>query len=199
MHPNPLFRTDDHALLESMIDEIGFGTVFASLPDGPRAAHTPVLSDGNGGIRFHLANRNALTPHLAGSRALITITGPDAYVSPRWYDNRDTVPTWDYAAIEMQGQVTQLGEAALEDFLNAIIGKFESRIEGEPWLASESSEAVWKAQLKGITGFEMQVSDWRPTLKLSQKKNAAERARIAAGHDARGKSAIAILMREITP
>ena len=44
MHPNPAFRSEDRALFETLIDEIGFGMVFASTPDGPRVAHTPLLS-----------------------------------------------------------------------------------------------------------------------------------------------------------
>jgi ZIP family zinc transporter len=31
MHPNPLYRTDDRALCEGLIDEIGFGMVFAAV------------------------------------------------------------------------------------------------------------------------------------------------------------------------
>ena len=40
MHPNQAFRTEDRALMETLIDEIGFGMVFATTPDGPRVAHT---------------------------------------------------------------------------------------------------------------------------------------------------------------
>ncbi len=32
MHPNAAFRTDDRALLEALIAEVGFGMVFAQTP-----------------------------------------------------------------------------------------------------------------------------------------------------------------------
>src|SRR5690606_17615990 len=80
MHPNPLFRVGDRALLEALIDEVGFGMVFAPTPHGPRVAHVPVVSTGDGAIRFHLARGNALTTHLAGTEALAVINGPDAYI-----------------------------------------------------------------------------------------------------------------------
>ncbi|MEM7703673.1 MAG: FMN-binding negative transcriptional regulator [Pseudomonadota bacterium] len=198
MHPNPAFREADTARLETVITEIGFGMVFLTTPDGPRVAHVPVLSDGNGYIRFHLARSNALTPYLEGSRALITVNGPDGYVSPRWYDNRDTVPTWDYAAIEMEGTVRTLANAELERLLHDVIETFEARLDGEPWLASESSETVWSGLFRGITGFSMRVEEWRPTMKLSQKKSAPDRARIAAGVEAAGKPDLARWMREVT-
>ncbi len=197
MHPNPLFRSDDRALLESLIAEIGFGMVFAQTPDGPRVAHTPLLSTADGAVQFHLARGNALTRHLDGETALIVINGPDAYVSPRWYDNRDTVPTWNYVALELEGRVRRMADEGLEAFLHAAIAKHEGRLEGEPWRADESSEKVWSGLFRGITGFEMEVLAWRPTLKLSQNKSSDERARIAEGLEAAGHAALAHLVREL--
>ena len=195
MHPNPLFRSDDRQLFETLIDQIGFGMVFLTTPDGPRVAHTPLLSTRDGAVRFHLSRGNALTRHLDGATALLTVNGPDAYVSPRWYENRDTVPTWDYVALEMEGRVRRMADEGLEAFLHAVIAKFESRVEGEPWRAEESSEATWSGLFRAIVGFELEVQAWRPTLKLSQKKSATEREAIAAGHEANGNGAIATLMR----
>lgn len=193
MHPNPAFHHNDHALHDRLISEVAFGTVFLTTPDGPRAAHVPVLAYEHNDLRFHLARTNALTPHLDGARALITINGPDGYVSPRWYDNRDTVPTWDYAALELEGTVERLGDGALETLLHDVITTFEGRIEGEPWLASQASEKVWSGLFKGIAGFSLKVEERRATFKLSQKKNADERGRIAAGV----KPELARWMREV--
>lgn len=197
MHPNPLFRSDDRQLFETLIDQIGFGMVFLTTPDGPRVAHTPLLSTGDGAVQFHLARGNALTRHLDGATALITLNGPDAYVSPRWYANRDTVPTWDYVALELEGRVRRMADEGLEAFLHAAIAKHEAQIEGEPWRAEESSEATWSGLFRGIAGFEMEVQAWRPTLKLSQKKSPEERARIAGGQEAAGRPALAALMRSL--
>ncbi|MFN3990566.1 MAG: FMN-binding negative transcriptional regulator [Erythrobacter sp.] len=195
MHPNPLYRSDDRALMEQLIDEIGFGMVFAATPDGPRMAHTPLLSTGDGAVQFHLARGNALTRHLADSEALIVINGPDAYVSPRWYGNRDTVPTWDYIALELEGRVRRMADEGLEAFLHTAITKHEARLEGEPWRAEETSGKVWSGLFRGIAGFELEVLAWRPTIKLSQNKPAEDRSRIADGLEAAGKPALAHLIR----
>jgi transcriptional regulator len=197
MHPNPLYRTEDRTLFEGLIAEIGFGMVFAATPDGPRVAHTPLISTGDGAVQFHLARGNALARHLDGATALIVVNGPDAYVSPRWYANRDTVPTWDYVALECEGRVRRMDDDGLEDFLHAAIRKHEARLEGEPWRAEESSEKVWGGLFRGIVGFAMDVQAWRPTLKLSQNKSAEERTRIADGLEAAGHGALAHLVREL--
>lgn len=200
MHPNPLYRTDDRSLCESLIDEVGFGMVFAATPDGPRVAHTPLLSTGllskgRGAVQFHLARNNALARHLEGSTALIVVNGPDAYISPRWYANRDTVPTWDYVALEIEGRVRRMDDEGLEAFLHAAIAKHEGRIAGAPWLAEESSEKVWSGLFRGIVGFELEVLALRPTIKLSQNKSPEERGQIAAGLEANGSPALARLVR----
>ena len=101
MHPNPLFRTDDRELIESIVAEAGFGMVFLTTPDGPRVAHVPLIASGDGALQFHIARSNALAAHLDGAKALVVVNGPHGYVSPRWYADRASVPTWDYVAIEL--------------------------------------------------------------------------------------------------
>ncbi|MEQ5788987.1 FMN-binding negative transcriptional regulator [Erythrobacter sp. NFXS35] len=196
MHPDPQFRSVDHATCETLIAEVGFGTIFAATPEGLRAARTPLLSAGNGVVQFHLSARNALTRHLAGGAdALIVVNGPDGYVSPRWYANRDTVPTWNYVSLECEGPVTRMADEGLEAFLQTAIAKHEARLGGEPWRAEESSGKTWAGLFKGIVGFDMAVRDWRPTFKLSQNKPPEDRARIAEGLATAGVPALAHLVR----
>lgn len=196
MHPNSLFRIDDRALLEALIAEVGFGMVFAPTPDGPRVAHVPLVSTGDGALHFHLARGNALTRHIAGTTALAVINGPDAYVSPRWYGDRGQVPTWNYVALELEGPVRQMDEDGLHGLLEAIGESNEARIaEGEPWKPEDVPADYWNQLARGIVGFELEIRAWRPTFKLSQNKPPEERLRVADALEAQGSPAIAALMR----
>ena len=197
MHPNPAFRSEDRALLVTLIDEVGFGMVFAAVPDGPRVAHTPIVSTGDGAVQFHLSRGNALTRWLDGGTALVTVNGPDAYISPRWYADRATVPTWDYVALELEGRVRRMDGDGLEGLLHALIQRHEGRVAGEPWRAEETPPEMWRKLVGAIVGFELEVLAWRPTIKLSQKKSAEERETIAAGLEASGAPALAQLMRTL--
>ena len=185
MHPNALFRNDDRALHEALIEEVGFGMVFAQTSDGPRVAHTPIVSTGDGAVQFHLARGNALTRYLVGQEALVLINGPDAYVTPRWYADAKTVPTWDYVALELQGPVRKMGEEGLLGLLDAI---------GE---RDQVDPAMIASLLRGIVGFEMEVRAWRPTFKLSQNKAAEDRAAIADALEVQGSPALATLIRTL--
>ncbi len=197
MHPNPLFRSDDREWLGTLIDRVGFGMVFLTTPDGPRVAHMHLLRAGEDRLRFHLARSNALTRHLDGARALVVVNGPDGYVSPRWYDDRATVPTWDYVALELEGSVRRLAYKELEDLLYRSIEDNENRLGGEAWTAKETPQPMWDKLAGAIAGFEMAVEHWRPTLKLSQKKSTPERRRIAEQHAANGNEPLAAMMREV--
>jgi len=197
MHPNPLFRIDSRAVHEALIAEVGFGMIFAATPAGPRVAHTPIISTGTGTIRFHLANANALSPHLVGAEVLAVINGPDGYISPRWYAEPGQVPTWNYIALELTGSVIKLSREDLAHLLGEIGAQHEARLPGGPqWRPADVPQEPWDKMLGAITGYEMAVKEWRPTFKLSQNKPAATRTAIADGLAATGNPALAHAMRE---
>ena len=200
MHPNAAFRHDDRQLLEAMIGEIGFGMVYAPTPDGPRVAHVPLLSTGDGMVQFHLSRGNALTKHINGKTALAVINGPDGYVSPRWYADTAQVPTWNYVSLELEGMVRRMDADSLLSLLEGLTTQQEARVlAGEPWTMDKMPPEKLRQMLGAIVGFELEVQAWRPTFKLSQNKDAAERERVAAGLQAAGSPAIAQLMRTLVP
>jgi len=200
MHPAQSFRNPDRALLETMVEEIGFGMVFAQTPDGPRVAHVPLLWTNDGAVQFHLARGNALTKHLSGMTVLVVINGPDGYVSPRWYADPEQVPTWNYVAVELEGRVRRMDAEGLLAQITALSDKHEARVAaGKPWTMDKLPEAKSRALQAGIVGFELEVLGWRETVKLSQNKSAEERERVAAGLDSEGSAGIAALMRTLAP
>lgn len=199
MHPNADFRPRQDDLAEYLVREIGFAAIFAATPDGPRVAHAPVvLSDDRATLQFHLARGNALTRHLDGASALAVVHGPDAYVSASWYADADQVPTWNYVAIEMEGTVRKLDDAALIAQLDTLSASHEARVGANPpWTRDKMNPALFSKMTGAITGFELRITAWRPTIKLSQNKPAAERGRVAKGVEAGGHGALAQLMRHL--
>lgn len=199
MHPNSAFRPRQDDLAELLVREIGFAAIFAATPDGPRVAHAPVvLSDDGTTLQFHLARGNALTRHLDGATALAVVQGPDAYVSASWYEAADQVPTWNYVAVEMEGTVSKLGDAALIAQLDTLSATHEARVGASPpWTRDKMNPALFSKMTGAIAGFEVRITAWRPTIKLSQNKSAAERERVAAGVEATGHGALAQLMRHL--
>ena len=106
------------------------------------------------------------------------------------------MPTWDYVAIEMEGPVRRLEDAELDTLLYDLIETHEGRLEGDGWNAAEAGEDMWSALFKAIVGFELDVREWRPTFKLSQKRSPVERKAIASGLADAGHGELAAAMRE---
>ena len=195
MHPGAQFRHDDCALLRAMVDEVGMGMIFAATPDGPRVAHVPLLLVGDR-LRFHIARGNALARHLDGLNALALVNGPDAYISPRWLADPAQVPTWNYIALELQGKARRIDQDALLVMLADLAARNEARVTGgEPWTMDKMSADKLRGMMSAIVGFEIEITAWRETFKLSQNKPADERARVIDGLEAQGAPAMAALMR----
>jgi transcriptional regulator len=204
MHPHPLFRlkgsdAEQRALMEALVAEIGFGMVFAQTPDGPRVGQVSLFSTGDGAMQFHLSRGNSLAKHLDGRDALVVVNGPDAYVSPDWYEGANQVGTWNYVSVELEGPVRKMSEEGLIALLDDLSAINEARLAPKtPWTRDKMDAAHFNRMLGGITGYEMEVKAWRPTFKLSQNKSEAERMRVADELERQGKKAMAHLMREWT-
>ncbi len=200
MHPNAAFRTklppeEERKLLAAWVRDIGFGTIFLTTPDGPRVAHAPFVCAGNT-LQFHLARGNAVTKYIAGSVALALVNGPDSYVSPDYYAGANQVPTWNYVAIEMEGAVRMLDDDGLIAQLDNLSALHEERLlPKKPWTRDKMDDDIFRKMLGAIVGFEMEISTWRPTFKLSQNKPVDERVRVADAVEARGERHMAQLIR----
>ena len=199
MHPNSAFRWEDRDALRSFAREIGFGTVFAATPDGPRVAHVPFVFLDEDRIGFHLARGNALVRHLDGSEALFVVNGPDAYISPDWYGlDADQVPTWNYLALEMEGPVRRMSDDELTAQVDALSAEQEARLTPKaPWTRHKMAEGVFDKLHRAICGFDMRIAAWRGTAKLGQNKPETARTRVADALEARGQRAFAHLLREL--
>lgn len=196
MHPDRSFHSQDRNLAAAIVEEIGFGMVFAATPAGPRVVHTPLLLAGDGALQFHISRGNGLVRGLDGTTALAVVNGPDGYVSPRWDgDPAASVPTWNYVAVELEGRVRRMDEEGLIGLLEALSARHEGRLPAPAWTLDKLAAPRRRQLMAGIAGFEMEIAAWRPTFKLSQNKDAADRESMAAGLAASGASGIAALMR----
>lgn len=187
MHPNRAFHWDDRAAMAALIRDIGFGMVFAAPPDGPRVAHVPLFLTDDGALQWHLARTDAL----------IVVNGPDAYVSPDDYALPDQVPTWNYLSVELEGPVRRMDDDGLSALLTDLSAAGEASIAGKtPWTMEGTDPAHIAALQRGIVGFEMEIRGWRGTAKLGQNKPDAARHAAADALEARGRRAVAHLMRQ---
>ena len=177
MHPNRTFAWEDEAAMLAFIAEIAFATIAV---EGPAVVHAPVLVAQPGRLRFHVSRGNRAK--LDGRRAIVSVLGPDAYISPDWYGQDDQVPTWNYLGVEAEGPLRRLDEAELADLLDGLSAAHEARLAPKPsWTRAKLTPGRFEAMLKAIIGYELAIEELRGTRKLGQNKDEAVRRAAAAG------------------
>jgi transcriptional regulator len=111
-----------------------------------------------------------------GEESLIIFHGPHAYISPSLYESRESVPTWNYAAVHVYGEPTLFtDEESLRATLHRMIDTFESSYMTQ-W--SELSEEYRSRMMKHIVGFNIKVKRLEGKFKLSQNRTKGEQARV---------------------
>ncbi len=199
MHPHPAFRWEDCDSMRALVREVGFGALFAATPDGPRVAHVPAVWIDDTTIGLHIARGNGIARHLDGATALFVVQGPDGYISPDWYDQGpEQVPTWNYVAVELEGVMRRMDDAGLLAQMDQLAAEQEARLAPKPaWTRAKMDPARVAAMIRGITGYALDVTAWRGTLKLAQTKDEPARLAAAEGAAAAGRPAIAHWMRSL--
>ena len=199
MHPNPSFRKMLTEQNLRFAGQRGFGILAANGTDGPVLAHVPfLLADDGTYADLHLARSNGMVG--ATGRAVLAVSGPDAYISPDWYGAVDQVPTWNYIAVHLRGELVQLPPEALEPHLNALSDRFEADLLPKPvWTPSKMGEGVMGRMMRMILPFRLNIHSVDGTWKLNQNKSPEAREAVIAALGAMGGAAngIAQAMKEL--
>ena len=204
MHPNPVFRQEARESALALARERGFGVFTVAGPEDVLAAHLPFVLD-EGRVLAHLVRVNPLARHLGRgpARALLIVSGPDGYVSPDWYGEAQLVPTWNYAAVHLRGELRLLDDTALRPILDRLSETFEARLAPKPpWKTDKVEEGLLARMMRQIVPIEMSVDTVDGTFKLNQNRSDTARAGAAAALAAGGTPgmetrALAALMEEV--
>ncbi|MEI9412371.1 FMN-binding negative transcriptional regulator [Mesorhizobium salmacidum] len=189
MYTPPAFRDDDKDSLMATIRAARLANLVTATADGPLATPLPLFLDETEGehgvIHGHLARANPQWRVPAIGDGLAIFMGPDAYVTPAWYPTKQetgkVVPTWNYAAVHAYGPVEFFDDA---DRLLEVVTRLTNLHEGAraaPWAVSDAPPDFIQSQLRGIVGLRMPVIRLEGKRKMSQNRNAADRAGVATG------------------
>jgi transcriptional regulator len=172
-------RIEDRAQINAFIHAYGFASVITEKGGAPWASHLPVLLDDGAGphglLRSHMARANEQWKHFTAEREVLCIFhGPHAYISPSWYVQQHTVPTWNYAAVHVYGRPAVIAEPEpLRQIVFDTTAKYESMMP-QPWRLP-LSEPELAAMLKAIVGFTIAITRVEAKFKLGQNRSAEDR------------------------
>jgi transcriptional regulator len=173
-------RQEDRDATVAFMRANPFAILITTAKGVPFATHLPLLIDETGDqivVQGHMARANAHWKSMNESEeSLVIFHGPHAYISPTLYDIRESVPTWNYAAVHVYGQPTLFSdEESLKATLHRMITTFESSYMAQ-W--SELSDQYRSRMMKHIVGFEIRVKRLEAKFKLSQNRTKEEQARV---------------------
>ena len=177
------FDVSDQVALFAFAERHSFATLVTTHGDGPFATHLPLLLDrdvgAKGTIVGHVARANPQWRDAAGQTALVIYQGAHAYVSPTWYAEPNTVPTWNYEAVHAYGTLTLMEDPAELTALVARMVDVYERSMPEPWKFDSAAPMV-AGLVKQIVGFRIEVERWEGKSKLNQNHSQERRERVIA-------------------
>jgi transcriptional regulator len=164
------------------------------------ASHLPVTVHEEGErvvIDMHMAKNNPQWKEFFDDEVLVIFAGPHAYVSPRWYEDQERVPTWNYAAVHAYGTVKINAERKDKHASQRHLVESLDPL----WLPKFDAlrEEYVKQMLEGIVNFSIAVTRIEARWKLSQNRGRREMELIANELEKSGDSgarALAALHRQ---
>ena len=172
MYSPKYFTETDLIELDRLVEWNAFASLISTVDGQAYVSHIPVLyarDEDQVVFRGHWAKPN---PQWKGDlNALLIIHGPNAYISPSWYPDKEEkarVPTWNYAIAHIRGQLEITHE---ENDLAAIVAELTETHEtnvGSDWEFEPETREDHRKQLAGIVGFRLEAKQISMKFKLSQ-------------------------------
>jgi transcriptional regulator len=200
MYSPPYNRIEDRKELIEFMRANNFAVLVTGTGGNLVASHLPVLIREEGErivLDMHMAKSNEQWKEFFDDEVMVVFSGAHAYVSPRWYEEKERVPTWNYAAVHAYG-VPKLVESRDHKVKNQ--RKLVATMDPE-WLPKFDAlrKEYVDMMIDGIVNFEIPVSRIETRWKLSQNRTRREQELIAAALEKSGDSverALATLTRK---
>jgi transcriptional regulator len=205
------FKADDAAVRELLTNH-GAADLITSTPGGLLATMLPFIYEEpgsspeageHGRLLGHVARNNDQWREPADGDALVIVRGPDAYISPSWYETKRehgrVVPTWNYVTAHVYGRLMVHDDVA---WVEALVRRLTARHEvsqPHPWSPDDVTEPYFRGQLRAIVGLELPISRIEGKFKLSQNRSEADIEGVIDALTAAGQPAVADAMRALPP
>ena len=180
------FEMSDKRTIIDFIARNRFGILVSTKNGALEATHLPLLYDERSDRLFgHFAKANEQWKGLHGAEVLVIFQGPHAYISPTWYGEKHAVPTWNYVAVHIYGQIGIIEDREkIRDILDRSVDKIEASMP-HPWKVDWSDEFYWKLA-DGVVGFEVKPFRMEGKWKLNQNHSIERRKKVIDGLRAQG-------------
>ena len=183
-------QNENHAEVLAFMRANNFALLVTGTGGLLHGSHLPVMvqeREGRVVLDMHMAKNNDQWKEFFDEEVMVVFFGPHAYVSPRWYEEKERVPTWNYAAVHAYGIPKVLDDAQAK---HASQRRLVEAMDPQ-WLPQFDALRPQYVQgmLEGIVNFEVPVTRIETRWKLSQNRSRREQELIAEALEKSGDSA----------
>ncbi|MBZ4221037.1 FMN-binding negative transcriptional regulator [Bacillus wiedmannii] len=193
------FAIEDEKMKYEIMEQNSFATLFSQHNGKPYATHLPLLLNRETlTLHGHFARPNEQWKDSENQEVLAVFQGPHSYISPSWYETKDAVPTWNYVAVHVYGELEIVeDEQELLNSLQELVYKYE---DPESTYSLNDVDPNYMGGLsKGIVGFKVKINKIEGKTKLSQNHSVTRRKLVVEKLEkvgSEGSRGIAELMRK---
>ncbi len=187
------YRNENLSEVREFLKQNSFGILVSQVDGKPWATHIPLEldtdSEGNDVLVSHIAKANPQWQQFSDTLEVLCIfNGPHSYVSSSWYQAEE-VPTWNYIAVHVYGTLKIIDEQAVIASMHKLVDKYEQNSECPVSIHNLSPKTM--RQVKGVVGFQIQITAIQATKKLSQGREH-DHPRIIDELEKRGPQGMAV-------
>ncbi|MBJ7929239.1 transcriptional regulator [Bacillus toyonensis] len=181
------------------IEQNSFATLFSQHNGEPYATHLPLLLNRETLTLYgHFARPNAQWKDSENQQVLAIFQGPHSYISPSWYETNKAVPTWNYVAVHVYGELEVVEDK--QELLNSLQDLVHKYEDPQSTYSLDNVDPDYMAGLsKGIVGFKIKINKIEGKAKLSQNHSIERRNLVVEKLEkvgSEGSKRIAELMRK---
>ncbi|MCG2611177.1 FMN-binding negative transcriptional regulator [Flavobacterium sp. SM15] len=173
MYIPELYKNENAEEIKSFIKNNSFGILVNQTQGKLWGTHIPLELEtnlqGKEVLFGHISKENPQGNSFEDNNEVLAIfNGPHSYISSSWYDH-ENVPTWNYIAVHVYGKVRIIDGDELLFAMKKLVDKHESASKNPVRIERLSSETM--NQIKGITAFEIEITEIQAVSKLSQNRD----------------------------
>ncbi|MGH0512092.1 MULTISPECIES: FMN-binding negative transcriptional regulator [Bacillus cereus group] len=169
------FTIQDEEKKYEIIEQNSFATLFSQHNGAPYATHLPLLLNRETlTLSGHFARPNEQWKDSENQQVLAVFQGPHSYISPSWYETNKAVPTWNYVALHVYGELEIVeDEQELIDSLQDLVHKYENP--KSTYSLNDVDPNYMEGLSRGIVGFKIKINKIEGKAKLSQNHSVERR------------------------
>ena len=188
------FKITDQTIIEEFIAKNPFAILTSEYNGNIEVTHLPINRFKDGKLYGHVSKSNTHANIPSRKEVCFIFTGEHTYISPTYYKSDFNVPTWNYSAVHMYGNVHYIEDISKTwSLLKEVTDIYEGQ---KGWQLPKEKSFQDLAQY--IRFFEIAVTTVEAKFKFNQNKSDEDISSVIQSLNENNQKDISEFMKKIT-